>query len=762
MKIIKRLIPLVLLFSLLIPTGGAFAYNGGLLEGKTLIYSDGSNVTQLTDRNLSTAKAFSPNTNVSYVFSSPVQVHTVFLASNNAPYKIKFFDSNGTLLGSQDLITQNTKGVHTKLNTPVSNVSKVVLETAFASGSGSPYELDIYGDSGDNYFNGLIDSVGLTSNSIIPTVLYDNDWNTTKGTSENLSGYTLEFTKTVDITKAFIPGNQDGLSRSYTVTYFDSSGNVIATNAAFKPTASSPFLSLSGTGVKKVLIKNNASNYNDTLKEVDLFGSVSLVTWNPTTQNLLSGKTMLLGANVKTPLGTTTKTSDSDLTTYETTNGGSADLTVKDHIFYKFERPIDIEGYSIKTDIQPVLYFYDENGTVINTNRTVDFNGNNNPLSFMNVSYVAVVSNTSASMKTYDFKIFGTMHPEPPKPPGEVKQLQAEPSHNKVKLSWTLPSDQNFQMVRIYRDQVETAFLGGLFGTTAYAAETPIFETNGTYFNDLSVKPETKYEYTLTTVSSEGLESDGVTTQVTTKEEPAPQMDGISYIDENGNLIFTWKQPTTGTVKVFVDGQEYETVPGSNGTITIPKDQVPYSMFGEPKVTFQAIGEYGTPGQVHTPSMKNIETPFGAIDLVNSGMGLLALIAPFLLVALSFLLVPRFRKLIYQAFARFRKNEVPKERRSQEEPKERHEGKEHLERKERIERERQERENRERQERERANKEIPIKQEKEIRERTRQPRERTEKPLRSFGRVRQPRAERMPRERTRQPREPRARRTRGE
>jgi fibronectin type 3 domain-containing protein len=348
----------------------------------------------------------------------------------------------------------------------------------------------------------------------------------------------------------------------------------------------------------------------------------------------------------------------------------------------------------------------------------------------------------------------------PPKPPGEVKALNAYATHKKVELSWTLPTSENFKMVRIYRDQVETAFLGGLFGTTAYAAETPIFETNGTYFNDLSVKPSTKYEYMLTTVSNEGLESNGVTTQVTTKEEPAPQMDGISYLDENGNLIFTWKQPTTGTVKVFVDGQEYETVPASNGTITIPKDQVPYSMFGEPKVTFQAIGEYGTPGQVHTPSMKNIETPFGAIDLVNSGMGLLALIAPFLLVALSFLLVPKLRKVLFQALAAAKnKKELPtdQDRRSQGEPKERHEGKEYLEKKERIERERQEREKRERLERdkERAAKEIKENQEKETRERTRQPRESREKSFKAFGRVREPRAARTPRERTRQPRAPR-------
>jgi hypothetical protein len=42
--------------------------------------------------------------------------------------------------------------------------------------------------------------------------------------------------------------------------------------------------------------------------------------------------------------------------------------------------------------------------------------------------------------------------------------------------------------------------------------------------------------------------------------------------------------------------------------------------------------------------------PFSAKDLVESGNGLLWLVGPFILLALAFLLVPKFRELIFAAF----------------------------------------------------------------------------------------------------------------
>lgn len=368
---------------------------------------------------------------------------------------------------------------------------------------------------------------------------------------------------------------------------------------------------------------------------------------------------------------------------------------------------------------------------------------------------------TSVIRRTTNSKSFTTALEDPK----EISAVDVKAEYNRVNLSWVLPEQDIFKHVNIYRTKIEEpGIMSYLAGSTVYAAEagTKIFETNGTYFNDLTVEPESTYEYTLTTQTTDGRESEGVTVQATTSEEPVPVMEGLAYtVNEDGDYVYTWEEPTKGTVNLLINGQVYKAVPSSEGSVTVPKEDVTLNGFGDPKISFQPIGEFGTEGKIYTSKGGNLVTPFSVIDLINSGMGLMKFVAPFLLLSLSFILVPRFRKLIIQALGRFRKDKnVGLERRSQEVPRDRHEGKEYLEKKERIEREHQERESRERIERE--NKEIKVITEKTPREQTRQSRERLEKPSKRLRGVKQPRAERTPRERNRQPREQRERRTRRE
>lgn len=110
-------------------------------------------------------------------------------------------------------------------------------------------------------------------------------------------------------------------------------------------------------------------------------------------------------------------------------------------------------------------------------------------------------------------------------PLGEVKDLEIEAKYDRVDLSWTLPESDKLQHVNIYRDEiVESSAMESIFGVSrVYAATTKIFETNGTYFNDLTVEPEKQYEYTVTTTDTNGIESTGVT--VTTSIPKAPPID---------------------------------------------------------------------------------------------------------------------------------------------------------------------------------------------------------------------------------------------
>jgi hypothetical protein len=241
----------------------------------------------------------------------------------------------------------------------------------------------------------------------------------------------------------------------------------------------------------------------------------------------------------------------------------------------------------------------------------------------------------------------------------KIKNLSATTKFDRVKLSWTLPESEHFHHVNIYRKIVEEkSFFESLFslGTiTVSAADTedeykPMFETNGTYWTDLTVEPETKYEYKLTSENVDGRESEeGVVVQVSTPEEPKPVLKDAQFQQAtNGDYIIGWSEPTTGNVKIKVGGKDYKTVPANLKTYTIPKTDLAYTAIGDPDVTIRPVTARGTEGDV--VSNPKINLPFSVNDLIESGNGLLWLIGPFILLALAFLLVPKLRNLIITAF----------------------------------------------------------------------------------------------------------------
>lgn len=346
--------------------------------------------------------------------------------------------------------------------------------------------------------------------------------------------------------------------------------------------------------------------------------------------------------------------------------------------------------------------------------------------------------------------------PPPPKPAGEIVDLSAGAKFNRVDLSWTLPKSENFKHVNIYRNVIQkTALIDVLMGTrTVYAASTKIFETNGTYFNDLTVKPETTYEYTLTTQSVEGLESKGITEVVTTPKEPTPEIVGGQFEkdQETGEYTYKWTKPTTGKVEVYIGGRIYKTVNAADQQIIIPAADMKFNTAGVPQVQLKPISESGKEGVLIQPPsstggdggiIDSVKVPFGANDLLGAGTGLLWVIGPFVLLALAFLLVPKLRALIVNAFSKKNDKEISPRRSTGDITERTRESKEHRE-------QREQREKREREERVRLNeKTVDFKndsREKVIVKAERMPKER---------RIKEPKPSRVPRERVRRARTPR-------
>lgn len=355
--------------------------------------------------------------------------------------------------------------------------------------------------------------------------------------------------------------------------------------------------------------------------------------------------------------------------------------------------------------------------------------------------------------------------PAPPEPE-EVKEVNVKTSYNRVDLSWNLPAQEEFKHVNIYRVETteEPGILENLFmGTivSAAAEEDKIFETNGTYFNDLTVKPEKTYEYTLTTQDTFGQESEGVTVEATTTAEPAPKMEGETYeIDQNGDYLFTWDKPTEGTVKIIVGGKEYATTEAINGQFIIPKDDMKITVLGDPDVSLQPISKYGTTGETKSISEENsiLKLPFSVNDLVGSSFGLLTIVSSFLLLGLSFILFPKLRGLIVNVFRNIRKGKETNEkervsrrfRNGESEPREKHEGRDHLEKTDKLKRERQERERGEKETLAETKIKDPIAPKESAREARR-----AEKAPRTARATKEPRT---PRERNKRTREPRRKR----
>lgn len=258
--------------------------------------------------------------------------------------------------------------------------------------------------------------------------------------------------------------------------------------------------------------------------------------------------------------------------------------------------------------------------------------------------------------------------PPPPEPVEEVKDLTAKSTHERVDLSWTLPEVDNLKHVIIYRDTLKKNLFDKLLGvSTVKAADTPIFETNGTFFKDLTVQPETKYEYTLTTMSTDKIESDGVSIQVITPKEPIPEIEGGGHEKdpETGDYTYTWLKPTEGQVKVMVGGKLYKTVPAADGKIVIPAADMKFTLLGQPDVKLIPVSPDGNEGKPVSPpsgggdgggtgGIGSGSLPFKPGDLMTTTFQLIGLLSGIILIALVIQLVPRIVAVIKASIAKGR------------------------------------------------------------------------------------------------------------
>lgn len=259
-------------------------------------------------------------------------------------------------------------------------------------------------------------------------------------------------------------------------------------------------------------------------------------------------------------------------------------------------------------------------------------------------------------------KIFDDIPEEPePIPAGDVMELSAKADYDRVDLAWRLPKNDNLKHVNIYREKLNKTMFDRLLGVKSVsAAGDKIFETNGTYFNDLTVAADTKYEYTLTTESTEGLESDGVSVTAITPKKPGPEMGGEeTEVDEAGNYTFKWTSPTTGKVRILVGGKEYAVVNAADLEIKIPAADMKFTFTGAPDVKLIPIDEDGNEGAPTAPPPPDggsgvVKLPFGPTDVLSGTFGFIGILSGLILLVIVIYFTPRIIQLIKKAMEKER------------------------------------------------------------------------------------------------------------
>lgn len=123
-------------------------------------------------------------------------------------------------------------------------------------------------------------------------------------------------------------------------------------------------------------------------------------------------------------------------------------------------------------------------------------------------------------------------------PPADVTDFKGDPDKTFVDLSWSLPNDEDYEKLLLYRDDV--------------LIKTLTTETN---YKDEKLNEDTTYKYKIITVDKSGNKSEGKTIRVLTKftqtNLPPDEPLGLTAKPLSKGVKLSWKNPTSGSVKGY-------------------------------------------------------------------------------------------------------------------------------------------------------------------------------------------------------------------
>lgn len=212
-----------------------------------------------------------------------------------------------------------------------------------------------------------------------------------------------------------------------------------------------------------------------------------------------------------------------------------------------FDSPIAINefyiSYSGYDGAAAFLYFYDSSGKEIFFQRPYSGTGYKKITVVQNVSRIMLRFQTGYSTNLKEFEVYAVQ------PPPDVTQIVTLPFENKMEISWTNPTDENFSGVEIYRNDTKIATV----------------QKSQTKYTDTGLTPDTQYKYRIVALYNGGNTSLGVVFYARTLERdetpPAEIRNLKSYVYAD-RIKFTWENPDDVDfyeVRIYRDGKQIAT-----------------------------------------------------------------------------------------------------------------------------------------------------------------------------------------------------------
>ncbi|MCU5691572.1 fibronectin type III domain-containing protein [Bacillus cereus] len=228
----------------------------------------------------------------------------------------------------------------------------------------------------------------------------------------------------------------------------------------------------------------------------------------------------------------------------------------------------------------------------------------------------------------------------------DVKNLKGTPSSNEISFNWTNPTEETFAGVKVYMD-------GKLLGTLdkkeiSYVAK--------------GLKPNTTYDFKVTSLDSKGVETKGASTKVTTTMPTIEPPNNVHLVSQDSSLIITWddvKSPYFKGYNVYIDGKKVNSEPLTKSKLNVKGLDNGKSY----KVQVATVNTKGVEGAKskevsESPSGNaltvdyDVKIPFSPLDLLTSSVSLLAILGGFVLLSIAIIWFRPLKELIVKAVRR--------------------------------------------------------------------------------------------------------------